>query len=67
MLPASWTCSYHPVADGDNDELLEVLVVEQPRLVAISALALEDADGAVYNVIQVVVVCDSPPNMATLL
>jgi len=38
MLPDDWTCSYHPVSDTQNDEVLERILAERPTVVAISAL-----------------------------
>jgi radical SAM superfamily enzyme YgiQ (UPF0313 family) len=37
MLPDHWTCSFHP-AENWNDDLVERIVLEQPALVAVSAL-----------------------------
>ena len=38
MLPAEWSCSYHPAGRVD-EELVEAVCAERPTLVAISALS----------------------------
>jgi radical SAM superfamily enzyme YgiQ (UPF0313 family) len=38
LTPPDWTCSYHPAAGANQDELLARLIDERPTLVAISAL-----------------------------
>lgn len=38
LTPANWSCSYHPAAGVDHDELLARLAGERPTLVAVSAL-----------------------------
>jgi radical SAM superfamily enzyme YgiQ (UPF0313 family) len=44
LTPANWTCSYHPAAGADQEELLDRLVDERPTLVALSALTASATD-----------------------
>jgi radical SAM superfamily enzyme YgiQ (UPF0313 family) len=45
MLPADWTCSYHPAAGANQEDLFDRIIAERPAIVAVSALtaSVEDA------------------------